>query len=71
MITLRWYSVLVLTIREGQAVHIGDDIIITAMRARGGEVQIGFDAPKSVVILRGKVANRERRKQREQEKDRG
>ena len=51
---------LVLTRREGESVHIGDDIVVTLFRFRSeeGQVKIGIEAPKSVTILRGELAGR-------------
>ena len=43
---------LVLTRRSGQSIRIGDDITITVMGIKGGQVRIGIDAPKDVAIAR-------------------
>ncbi len=43
---------LVLSRREGDAIKIGDDIVIYINRIRGGRVSIGLDAPSSVAIKR-------------------
>lgn len=41
--------------REGEAVAIGDDIIVTVLARRKGEVLLGIDAPRGLPILRGEL----------------
>lgn len=44
---------LVLTLKSGQSVTIGDDIKVTFLRRTGTDsVNIGFDAPKDIPVLR-------------------
>lgn len=43
---------LVLSRKEGESIHIGDDIVITVVELRSDKVRLGFDAPKSVNIIR-------------------
>ncbi|WP_287030011.1 carbon storage regulator CsrA [Pseudomonas sp. UBA6310] len=43
---------LILTRRVGETILIGDDITITVMGIKGGQVRIGIDAPKDVAIAR-------------------
>jgi len=47
--------VLVLTRKEGQTITIGDDIRITIMEIKSGQVKLGIDAPKSVTIYREEI----------------
>jgi len=42
---------LVLSRKEGERIRVGDDVVITVVRA-GKEVRIGIDAPKEIKILR-------------------
>jgi len=49
---------LVLTIRLGGEIKIGDDITIKVLRINPGQVKIAFDAPPDVVILRDNAINR-------------
>lgn len=46
---------LVLTRKENETIRIGDDIEITLIRVKGGNIRIGIDAPKDVKILRGEL----------------
>lgn len=46
---------LVLTRKAGEQIVLGDDITITLLEVRGGEVRIGVDAPSSVAIHRAEV----------------
>ena len=46
---------LVLSRKEGEKLHIGDDIVITVTAIKGGRVQIGVEAPRSKRILRGEL----------------
>lgn len=46
---------LVLTRKEGETIHIGDDIIIEVSAIRGDKVKIGITAPASVPVHRSEV----------------
>jgi carbon storage regulator CsrA len=46
---------LVLTRKPQQQIKIGDDIVLTVLRVRGKQVQIGIEAPRNVRVLRGEV----------------
>lgn len=56
---------LVLSRREGESVIIGNDIVITVLEVRGGQIRLGVDAPRSLQVHREEVyrevsaANRE------------
>ena len=43
---------LVLTRKSGESLYIGDDIVITVIDVRKGQVKIGVEAPKSVPVYR-------------------
>lgn len=43
---------LVLTRKSGESLYLGDDIIITVVDVRKGQVKIGVNAPDSVKIYR-------------------
>ena len=43
---------LILTRKVGESIAIGDDVKITVVSTKGGQVRIGIDAPKTVVISR-------------------
>lgn len=47
---------LVLSRREGEAIVIGDNILLRVVEIRGDTVRIGIDAPRSVVVHREEVA---------------
>lgn len=52
---------LVLSRRQDQTVVIGEppnEVTITVVRTRAGEVRLGFDAPPSVPIFRGELLGR-------------
>ncbi len=46
---------LILTRKEGEALQIGDDITLYVHEVQGGRVRLGFDAPKSVQIVRSEL----------------
>lgn len=46
---------LVLSRRERQTIHIGDDIKITVVAIRGDQVRIGIEAGKETLVLRGEL----------------
>lgn len=43
---------LVLTRRTGEAVHIGEDIVVRVLGVNGGQVRLGFDVPKKINVAR-------------------
>ena len=51
---------LVLSRRVGEAINIGDDIVLTVTEIRGGQVRIGLTAPRDVSILRSELADNDR-----------
>ena len=58
---------LILTRNAGQIIKIGDDIDITILSVKGGQVRIGIDAPKGTSVHRQEVYDRieEEKKQAE------
>lgn len=46
---------LVLSRKQNQKIHVGDDITITILKIRGNSVRIGIEAPKSVPVMRGEL----------------
>ncbi len=46
---------LILTRRLGEGVKIGDNIKITVAKISKGQIKIGIEAPKDVVIAREEV----------------
>jgi len=56
---------LVLSRREGESIVIGNDIVVTVLEVRGGQVRIGVNAPRSLQVHREEIfqqvseANRE------------
>lgn len=57
---------LILTRRTGEAITIGDDVLVLVIGVKGDHVRIGFTAPKSIAIHREEVYERIKR---ELEKD--
>jgi carbon storage regulator len=54
---------LVLSRKEGESIHVGEDIVITVVQLQEGRVRIGIEAPRAVCIDRAEV--RERRNSKE------
>lgn len=46
---------LVLSRRPNQAIHIGDNVVLTVLSVRGDQVRIGIQAPDSVTVLRDEL----------------
>ncbi|MGD9720584.1 MAG: carbon storage regulator [Pirellulales bacterium] len=46
---------LVLTRKQGERLHIGDDIIISVLEVKGQRVRIGIEAPRSTHVVRGEL----------------
>jgi carbon storage regulator len=49
---------LVLTRRKGEVITIGADIRVTVLSVSGGQVRLGIEAPRSVVVDREEIAIR-------------
>ena len=49
---------LVLSRKAEESMYIGDDIKITVLDIRGGQVRIGITAPQEIKIHREEVYNR-------------
>jgi len=55
---------LILTRRVGETIMIGDDVTLTVLGVKGGQVRIGFNAPKHVSVHREEIYERIRSEQR-------
>ena len=55
-------TVLVITRKAGEGVYVGEDIFVKVLSIRGTQVRFGFDAPRSVIILREEMRNGDKRK---------
>ena len=49
---------LILTRRLGESVKIGDEVTITVLGMKGGQVRLGFTAPPNVAVHREEVYER-------------
>lgn len=43
---------LVITRKNGESVLIGDDIVVTVIQSNGGQIRLGIEAPKDILIRR-------------------
>jgi carbon storage regulator len=48
---------LVLTRRRGEAIMIGDDIVIRVLDVSGDQIRLGIEAPRSVSVHREEIFN--------------
>ncbi len=46
---------LILSRRESESVHLGDDIVLTIVRVSGEKVRIGIEAPPHIKVLRNEL----------------
>jgi carbon storage regulator len=51
-------TMLVLTRKIGEGIVINDDITITIVEMKGGNVRVGIDAPRDKKIYRQEIYNR-------------
>lgn len=49
---------LIVTRRPGEAIVIGDDIVVTVLGTKGNQVRIGVTAPKAVTVDREEIRYR-------------
>lgn len=49
---------LVLNRKEGETLSLGDDIKVTVLAVRGGQVKIGITAPRDIAVVREEVLHR-------------
>ena len=50
---------LILTAKPGESIQIGENIRITALPKQGGQVKLGFEAPREIKILRDNAKKRD------------
>jgi carbon storage regulator len=46
---------LVLTRKAGESIVIGDDVVITVLEVRGGQIRLGVDAPRNLAVHRAEI----------------
>jgi len=46
---------LVLTRRPGESIVVGENIVVTVIEIKGGQVRIGIDAPREVDVYREEI----------------
>jgi carbon storage regulator len=59
---------LILTLRIGRSIKIGENITVTVVRVQDGQVRLGINAPREIPVHREEVAERIRQ-EREQRSD--
>lgn len=58
---------LILTRRVGETLMIGDDISVTVLGVKGGQVRVGVNAPRDVIVHREEIYERIRDEDNEEE----
>ena len=46
---------LVLTRKLMEKLYIGDDVCVTVVRVEGGQVRLGIEAPREIVVVRAEL----------------
>ena len=46
-----------LTRKEGQSLHVGEDVVITIERVEGKKVKVSIQAPSSIKVLRSELVD--------------
>lgn len=49
---------LILTRKEGESIIIGDNVKVTVLGYRQGEIRIGIEAPREIPVHREEIAER-------------
>lgn len=49
---------LVLTRKAGESIVIGNEVVITVLEVRGGQIRLGVDAPRSLAVHRAEIYQR-------------
>lgn len=49
---------LILSRRSGESIRIGDEVTITILQIKGGQIKIGINAPKEIAVHREEVFQR-------------
>jgi len=49
---------LILSRRNGESIRINDDVSITVLQVKGGQVKLGINAPREVAVHREEVYER-------------
>ena len=52
---------LILTMRVGETLMIGDDVTVTVLGVKGNQVRIGVNAPRDVAVHREEIYERIKR----------
>lgn len=50
---------LVLTRREGESLVIGDNVKLTVLAVKGGQIRVGIEAPKHIPVHREELLGEE------------
>ena len=56
---------LILTRRAGETLMVGDDVTVTVLGVKGGQVKIGINAPREVGVHREEIYKRIKAEERE------
>lgn len=50
---------LVISRKEGERIHLGNDVVVVVNKIQGNRVSIAIEAPKETHILRGELKDKE------------
>ena len=59
---------LILTRRVGETIMIGDEVTVTVLGVKGGQVRVGINAPKDVAVHREEIYERIKQEQASESK---